>query len=37
MIANNGSAGSFAGVHVGIDTAVGNALYMNSIYQNTGL
>jgi hypothetical protein len=36
-IANNGSAGNNAGVHISIDTAVGNALYMNSIYANSGL
>jgi hypothetical protein len=37
VITKNGSAGSFAGVHIGEDTAVGNALYMNSIYENAGL
>ena len=35
-IAHNGLSGSFAGVHIGEDTAVGNGLYRNSIYQNTG-
>ena len=37
VIANNGTAGSFAGVHIGIDTAVGNGLFRNSIYNNSGL
>jgi hypothetical protein len=37
MITNNGTAGSFAGVHIGFDTAVGNGLFRNSIYNNTGM
>jgi hypothetical protein len=37
VIANNGTIGGSAGVHIGIDNAVGNALYMNSIYANSGL
>ena len=37
VIANNGTAGGSAGVHIGKDTAVGNGLYRNSIYDNAGL
>jgi hypothetical protein len=37
VITNNGTAGSFAGVHIQFDTAVGNAFFMNSIYANSGL
>ena len=36
VITHNGTAGSFAGVHIDEDTAVGNGLFMNSIYQNSG-
>lgn len=36
-IAYNGSAGNLPGVHIAEDTAVGNGLFMNSIYENAGL
>ena len=36
VITHNGTAGVYAGVHIGEDTAVGNGFFMNSIYENSG-
>jgi hypothetical protein len=37
VIAYNGSFGSYPGVHIGEDTATGNGLFRNSIYENAGV
>ncbi len=37
IITNNGTVGNSAGVHIRFDTAVGNGLFRNSIYNNSGM